>query len=123
MFQEESVEQLLIQCAKAGTDISYSEALTSLGIRFTRPKMRQLCRVLGGIDERARENGEPELAVLVVRASDRLPGSGWWASRKSYRGEWTGGQAEKYVRRLQRKAFKYWSICSELVENDLQRGR
>ena len=105
----ESVEQLLIQCAKDGTDISYSEALTALGTRFTRPKMRQLCRVLGEVEERARENGEPELAVLVVRASDRMPGDGWWASRKSYCGEWTGEQAAKYVRRLQQKAFKYWS--------------
>ena len=123
MFHPESVEQLLIQCAKDGADISYSEALTALGTRFSRPKMRQLCRVLGEIEERARENGEPELAVLVVKASDRLPGSGWWASRKSYRGEWTGEQAARYVRRLQQNAFKYWSSCPELVENDMRRGR
>ena len=108
MFQVESVEQLLIQCAKSGTDISYSEALTSLGTRFTRPRMRQLCRVLCEVEERARENGEPELAVLVVRGSDRLPGDGWWAGRKRYRGEWTGEQAARYVRSLQQRAFKYW---------------
>ena len=49
-----------------------------------------------------------ELAVLVVRSSDRLPGEGWWANRANYRGERTGEQAEKYVRRQQRKAFKRW---------------
>ena len=109
MFQLESVEQLLIQCARNKTDISYSDALIELGTTFTRPKMRELCRVLGEVEERGKENGEPELAVLVVRGSDRLPGDGWWSGRTSYRGEWTGEQAEKYVKRLQRKAFKYWS--------------
>ena len=112
MIQMESLEQLLIQCAKSRTDISYSEALIAVGRRFTRPKMRELCRVLSGIEERSRRNGEPELAVLVVRGSDRMPGDGWWAGRTNYRGEWTGEQAEKYVRRLQRKAFKYWANCS-----------
>ncbi len=109
MFPVETVEQLLVQCAKSRTDISYSEALTALGTRFTRPKMRELCRVLGEVEARAKVNGEPELAVLVVRGSDRLPGDGWWASRTRYRGDRTGEKAEKYVRRLQQKAFKYWT--------------
>ena len=102
------LEQVLLQCARNGTDISYSEALLAMGIRFTRPKMRLLCKVLGEIEERAKQNGEPELAVLVVRGSDRLPGDGWWAGRRNYRGEWTGERATKYVKRLQRKAFQYW---------------
>jgi hypothetical protein len=105
-FQVEWIEQLLIQCAKRQTDISYSEALRALGTQFTRPKMRELCRVLGEVEARAKENGEPELAVLVVRGSDRLPGDGWWAGRTSYRGDWTGEKAAKYVRRLQQK---YWT--------------
>ena len=109
MFQVEAVEQLLIQCARSGVDISYSEALLALGYRFSRPKMRELCKVLCEVEKRARENGEPELAVLVVRSSDRLPGDGWWTGRKSYHGEWTGEQAEKYVRRLQKKAFDFWA--------------
>ena len=109
MFQVELVEQLLVQCARNRVDISYSEALKALGARFTRPKMRELCRVLGEVEARARENGEPELAVLVVRGSDRLPGDGWWAGRTSYGGDWTGEKAAKYVRRLQHKAFKYWT--------------
>ena len=109
MFPLESVEHLLIQCARNKTDISYSDALIALGTAFTRPKMRELCRVLGEVEERGRENGEPGLAVLVVRGRDRLPGDGWWSGRATYRGEWTGEQAEKYVRRLQCKAFKYWA--------------
>jgi hypothetical protein len=109
MFEAEAVEQLLIDCAKRGVDISYSEALMALGCRFSRPKMRELCRVLGEVEKRAKENGEPELAVLVVRGSDRLPGDGWWTGRTSYHGDWTGEQAAKYVRRLQKKAFQFWA--------------
>jgi len=109
MFQVEMVEQLLIQCARIGVDITYSETLMAFGCRFSRPKMRELCRVLGEVEKRAKEKGEPELAVLVVRGSDRLPGDGWWMGRTSYQGYWTGEQAEKYIRRLQKKAFKYWS--------------
>ena len=108
MFDVELVEHLLIECAKLEVDISYSDALMALGTRFTRPKMRQLCRVLGQVDARASENGEPDLAVLVVRSGDRIPGDGWWVSRTNYRGDRTGDQAVNYVRRLQRKAFKYW---------------
>ena len=34
--------------------------------------------MLGVVDEEAAARGEPELAVLVVRQSDGLPGQGWW---------------------------------------------
>lgn len=104
----ESVEQLLIQCAVEGRAITYSQALAAFGLRFTRPKMRQLCKVLGEVNDRAAERGEPELAVLVVRSSDGLPGDGWWAGRTRYRGDWTGPQAEQYVQAGQKKAFKFW---------------
>ena len=111
MIDTDLVEKLLIQCARNGTDISYSEALSAIGLSFTRPRMRQFCRVLGEVESRARKNGEPELAVLVVRGSDRLPGDGWWTGRTRYRGEWTGQEAAKYVRRLQNRAYKYWRLA------------
>jgi hypothetical protein len=60
--------------------LSYGELLEHLGYAFSRPKMRQLCAVLGDVDPRAELRGEPELAVLVVRQSDGLPGQGWWVS-------------------------------------------
>ena len=52
-------------------------------IAFTRPKMRALCKVLSVVDEEAEARGEPELAVLVVRQSDGLPGQGWWIERRA----------------------------------------
>src|SRR6059058_581332 len=72
------VRAILVASAKAGQSISYSEVLGLLGHHFTRPKMRQLCKVLAFVDDEAEEHGEPELAVLVVRQSDGLPGQGWW---------------------------------------------
>ena len=55
--------------------------------------MRALCKVLAFVDDEAEERGEPELAVLVVRQSDGLPGQGWWvggAKKHGYTGLWEG---------------------------------
>ena len=108
----EEVRAILIASAKAGEAITYSELLNALGHDFSRPKMRALCKVLGFIDDEGASRGEPELAVLVVRLSDRLPGQGWWvaggASQQDYRGLWEGPEAMKLVKRLQQRAFDYW---------------
>ena len=106
------VRRILVASASAGEPITYSEILNQLGHAFTRPKMRALCKVLAVVDDEAAERGEPELAVLVVRQSDALPGQGWWiggAIVHGYDGLWTGPEALKLVKRLQRRAFKYWA--------------
>ena len=105
------VRRLLIESAAAGEAITYSELLNALGHAFTRPKMRALCKVLSVVDDEAAERGEPELAVLVVRQSDGLPGQGWWISGAIVHGHdglWTGPEAAELVARLQRRAFDYW---------------
>jgi hypothetical protein len=106
------VRGLLIDAARAGEAISYSAILAQLGTRFTRPKMRALCRTLDRIDEDGRAAGELELAVLVVRESDGLPGQGWWAGghalRLGHEGSWEGPEARALVRRLQAESFVYW---------------
>ena len=106
------VRAILLSAARAGEAITYSEVLALLGHDFTRPKMRALCKVLGVIDDKAAERGEPELAVLVVRQSDGLPGQGWWvegAKKHGYTGLWEGPAAAKLIGRLQRQTFDYWS--------------
>ena len=106
------VRAILVASAKAGQPISYSEVLELLGHHFTRPKMRQLCKVLTYVDEQAEERGEPELAVLVVRQSDGLPGQGWWiggAKKYGYKGLWEGPDAAKLIRKVQRQTFDYWA--------------
>ena len=68
------IRAILIEAARAERSISYSELLGELGFRFTRPKMRALCKTLAEVDRLCALDGEPDLAVLVVRESDRLPG-------------------------------------------------
>ena len=47
------VRALLIEAAREGRAVSYSELLQALGHRFTRPKMRAVCKTLDIIDEAA----------------------------------------------------------------------
>ena len=103
----------LVAAARRHAPMSYSELLLDLGHRFTRPSMRALCRTLDAIDRAAAAAGEPDLAVLVVRESDNLPGQGWWAQgrpmREGYDGPWSGPQASAFVRELQARAFDRWA--------------
>jgi hypothetical protein len=105
----------LIAAAAAGHALTYSELLEHLGYGFSRPKMRQLCKTLGAVDEEAAMRGEPELAVLVVRQSDGIPGQGWWVagggSAHGYSGPWAGSKAERFIRALQQKTFDHWAMA------------
>ena len=106
------VRAILVASARAGEAISYSQVLELLGHHFTRPKMRALCKVLAFVDDEAEQRGEPELAVLVVRQSDGLPGQGWWvggAKKHGYTGLWEGPKAAKLIRKIQRQAFEHWA--------------
>lgn len=106
----------LVAAAEAGVPLTYSELLERLGYQFSRPKMRQLCAVLGEVDREAEARGEPELAVLVVRQSDGLPGQGWWVSggarERGYQGPWEGQQAARFIRSVQAETFAYWQSRS-----------
>jgi len=103
----------LVAAAKAGVALTYSELLERLGYSFSRPKMRQLCAVLGAVDDDAEARGEPELAVLVVRQSDGIPGQGWWvaggARERGYQGPWEGPEARRFIDKVQAETFAYWA--------------
>ena len=103
------VRALLIAAACRGETVSYSELLGLLGHRFSRPRMRALCKTLDAIDSSGADAGEPGLAVLVVRESDRLPGQGWWvdARAKGYAGPCTGSEAAAHVKAFQQAVFEY----------------
>ena len=105
------VRALLIEAAGAGEAVSYAGLLLRLGIRYTRPRMRALCRTLDRIDTDGAAAGEPALAVLVVREMDRLPGQGWWVARATagYAGPWEGSAARDEVARWQGLAFAHWA--------------
>ncbi len=120
MFDPGAVREILIGAARAGNALTYSQMLQLLGYRFTRPKMRALCAVLDTIDQDGRQDGEPDLAVLVVRQSDGLPGQGWFVNRSHLSEEmtkksgldwpldWEGAEAKAYVAHHQKRAFDYW---------------
>jgi hypothetical protein len=112
LADREEVRAHLVAAAKAGTSLSYGELLERLGYSFARPKMRALCAMLGDIDKEAAARGEPELAVLVVRASDGLPGQGWWVSGGArdhdYTGPWEGPEAAALIRSVQAEVFAFW---------------
>jgi hypothetical protein len=113
----EEVRAHLVAAAGAGVALSYGELLEHLGYRFTRPKMRALCAMLGDIDRAAETRGEPELAVLVVRRSDGLPGQGWWVGgggrSRGYEGPWEGPEAARFVRAVQGETFAFWQSRNE----------
>ena len=122
----------LVAAARAGVALTYAELLEHLGYPFSRPKMRQLCAVLGDVDRDAAARGEPELAVLVVRQSDGIPGQGWWVERarraagttadvrgtsapargggrqRGYEGPWEGPEAARFIRAVQSETFSWW---------------
>ncbi len=110
LYDIETIEAVLHAAAKAGKALSYSEILGQLGYDFTRPKMRSLCVALGEVDRRAKRAKQPELAILVVRASDGIPGAGWWAEMNTddYHGLWEGPEALAYIQKRQKKVFNYW---------------
>jgi len=113
MFAPDEIRQMLISAAEQRMALTYSEVLGALGHRFTRPLMRQLCKVLDSIDEDGRAAGDPGLAVLVVRQSDGLPGQGWFVARAALYDDlpldWEGSEARRYIEARQAEAFDYWA--------------
>lgn len=112
----ELVRAHLVAAAREGEALTYSELLGHLGYPFSRPKMRQLCKTLAAVDRDSEARGEPELAVLVVRQSDGLPGQGWWiegAPTHGFTGEWEGPKAQAFIRKLQQRSFDYWAMAPD----------
>lgn len=106
----------LVAAAAVGRPITYSELLERLGHSFSRPRMRALCAMLGEVDAAAAGRGEPELAVLVVRQSDGIPGQGWWlgggAAQRGYHGPWQGPEARRFIESVQAETFAFWQSRS-----------
>lgn len=107
------IRAILTAAARKGQSVSYSELLGDLGFRFTRPKMRAVCRTLEEVDRLCAADGQPDMAVLVVRESDRLPGQGWWVGGTAlllgYDGPWEGAAAARFIREQQQGVFDFWA--------------
>jgi len=110
MFPVDELEALLILKAKAGRCISYGEVFAWFGLPFQRFQVGQLCAALDEVDRLQRGRDRPELAVLVVRQSDGIPGQGWWVSKnqQEWQGPIEGPEAARFVRGIQQRTFAWW---------------
>jgi len=108
----DALEALLIGAAHGRRSMTYAEVLAHFGIRITPRRVYALCRDLGAVSERNRARGEPELAVLVVRKADRLPGEGffhgYWRDGV-YDGPSTGEPAAAFIRRETERVFAFFA--------------
>lgn len=106
----ELLEARLIRAALAGRAETYGSLLAFFERRVTPVTVAALCRDLGRVGERIEALGGPDLACLVVRASDGLPGAGYFTSLREaglYDGPPTGPEAERFVAKAQRRARVY----------------
>jgi hypothetical protein len=76
----ERLERILVQAAREGRSVTYRQVLGMFGWRLGSGTVGHLCRVLGVVDRARAASGLPELACLVVRASDGQPGAGYFAA-------------------------------------------
>jgi hypothetical protein len=110
LFPVDELEALLVLKAKGGRAVSYGEVFAWFGIPFQRFQVGQLCAALDEVDRRQRGLGQPELAVLVVRQSDGIPGQGWWVSKNlaAWQGPIEGPEARRFVESIQARTFAWW---------------
>ena len=116
LVDADALEALLIEAARGRRSITYAEVLAHFGIRITPRRVFALCRDLGEVCARNRARGEPELAVLVVRKADRLPGEGffhgYWRDG-IYDGPSTGAVAQAFVRAETERVFAFFAARRE----------
>ena len=107
MVDLDLLEARLIGAALAGRAETYGSLLAFFERRVTPVTVAALCRDLGRVCARIEAQGGPDLACLVVRASDGLPGAGYFTSLRAaglYDGEPVGPAAERHVALAQRRA-------------------
>jgi hypothetical protein len=108
----EALEALLIEAARGRRSMTYAEVLAHFGIRITPRRVFALCRDLGEVCARNRARGEPELAVLVVRKADRLPGEGFFHAcwrDGLYEGPSSGAAAQAFIRTETERVFAWFA--------------
>ena len=107
MVDLDRLERVLIGAAREGRPVTYGQLLAYFSRRVTRITVGALCRDLAHVERRREGQGWPDLACLVVRRSDGLPGEGYFASlhaEGAYDGPTAGPAAEAVVRERQARA-------------------
>ncbi len=112
MVDLERLERVLIQAARERRPVTYGQLLGYFERKVTRITVGALCRDLGLVCRRVEARGGPDLAVLVVRKSDGLPGEGYFTALRregGYRGPSTGPLAARTIARRQAAVFAYYA--------------
>lgn len=110
MVDLDLLEHRLLEAAASGRSVTYGELLAFFERRVTPVNVRALCRDLGRVGDRIEAKGGPDLACLVVRASDGLPGAGYFQAMREagrYAGPDEGEAAMRFVRQAQARARDY----------------
>lgn len=119
MVDVDRLERVLLQTAAEGRVLTYGQLLAFFGYGVTPIRVAALCRDLGIVCRRVEARGGPDLACLVVRKSDALPGEGYFAALRdegSYDGPATGPRAASLVRDRQMAAFAFARAKGGAVE-------
>lgn len=125
MIDLDRLERVLVQAAREGRAVTYGQVLAFFGWKVTPVTVGALCRDLGRVEERRRQEGWPDLACLVVRKSDALPGEGYFTSVRAaglYAGPGTGPPAEAFVRNRQSRA-REWAEGQPAAASDAAASR
>lgn len=107
MVDLDRLERVLIQAALEERPVTYGQVLAFFGWKVTQITVGALCRDLGRIDQRRAGEGWPDLACLVVRKSDGLPGEGYFTSVRDageYAGPSIGPPAVAFIHARQSRA-------------------
>ena len=110
MVDLDRLERILIQSARERRPVTYGQLLAMFERKVTRITVSALCRDLGRVEERRAGEGWPDLACLVVRKSDGLPGEGYFDSLRrehAYAGPSVGEAAAAFIRARQERAFAW----------------
>ena len=108
----DELERLLLEAARTGRTLTYAQVLAHFGKRIAPRRAYALSRDLGEVCARNRIRREPELAVLVVRKADGLPGEGFFRSawrEGTYAGPAEGFEARNFIREQQDRVFAFFA--------------
>jgi len=108
VLDADALERVLVQAAREGRSVSYRQLLAFAGRRVGPNNVRALMRVLAEVCRRSDAKGEPDLACLVVRESDGLPGEGYFAAEAEKAGPLDGSRRAR-VELAQAEAFAFWA--------------
>jgi hypothetical protein len=110
MVDLDRLERILIQAARERRPVTYGQLLAMFERKVTRITVSALCRDLGRIEGRRAGEDWPDLACLVVRKSDGLPGEGYFDSLRregAYAGPSVGEAAAAFICARQERAFAW----------------